>query len=204
MDSRDLLNQPKLKTRKVILFSSRKLEAALAGGRLTSRDKLSYLIVPAVAAALVGPAWLLTPRYTQNPPPQLIVIQLVCVVLGAMLVYKGIQRCYRTNKRIDGRLFFERYVLLTLPPSVVTVIAFFVLNFAIPVVALGPLKDQPQVKTWYPAAQYALGPLWVMVLYWLANRSFVRFGRLLTAAEPELSGDTDDAPPPVPSWTSRD
>jgi hypothetical protein len=195
----DLLNVPKPKPRKLILLSSRKLEAALAGERLTSRDKLRYLIVPAVATALFGPAWLLSPRYSENPPPLLNLISMACSVLSAVLVYKGIERCYRTNRRIDGRSFFERYVLLSLPPSVVTGCIFLVLMLAVPVVALGPMKDYPHVQKWYPAAQYALGPLCVMALYWLANRSFIRYGRLLEFREQTTSDDIENPPPPLPS-----
>lgn len=133
--------------------------------------------------ALGRSAWILGPRYAGDPPAKLGLISVACYVLAAELVYRGIQRCYRTNCHIDGRSFFERCVLLTLPPSVVTVCTLLAMTLAVLVVALGTLRDDPHVQESYPGVLYAFGPLGVAAFYWLANHSFIRFGKLLQAEE---------------------
>lgn len=163
----------------MILWSSRKLEQALASGQLDSWTKVKYLLVPVVLGALSGPFYVFRPVYGQKAPPIVSIFFFISAVLSAFLVYWGIRACFRVNRKIDGNMFFERFAVLTIPVLIKVAVFFFFFSFIL-VVAVGFLKDRVSAMyLWIPIIISALSPITIYALYSMLRNSFERFGRLL-------------------------
>lgn len=162
------------------LWSSDLLEAELARGQLSEREKIKYLLLPMLFTALIGGplAWI-APRYGLRPPRFDFLVAVLNGILTVAVTLYGIRKAYRINKQIDGRYFIERYVVLVLPVSIrfsVAMIPLFVLLIAgLHMLDLrfygGMLRILPLYRLAFPLAM-----LW---LYHLLASSFSRFGQHL-------------------------
>ncbi len=171
----------------MIVWSSRKLEDALAQNQLDSWTKAKYLIVPAIIGTLLGgPIYLIRPVYGEKAPVQDSLWILFFSIITAFLTYYGIKKFYKTNKELDDSGFFERMVILSLPIFLKILIISIVLSISLIRAAL--LMQIPQ---WFPRPGILvsiLTPIMTFVFYRLLNNSLSRFGRLLNGEElPKLS-----------------
>jgi hypothetical protein len=104
-----------VKSPRMILWSSRELEQALAGGELDAWSKVKYLMVPAVLGSLSVPFYVLRPVYGTRAPALNSLFSLLFAILTAYLVCWGLKRCFIANNKIDGKAFFERVAILVVP-----------------------------------------------------------------------------------------
>ncbi len=173
------------KPRDLFLLSSRKLERALAGGKLRPWAKVKYLILPAVLAALSSQTYILRPRYGTEAPTLNQYVFMLCAALSAYLTYWGIKRCFETNRAIDAHAFFERFAVLFVPPLIKIMLVTLALSMVI-FRAANALREQVPIlfeRVWILIA--ALGPLATFAMYLLLNNSFRRLGEIIKKEEPE-------------------
>jgi hypothetical protein len=171
----------------VILWSSRKLEQALAKGQLDSWTKVKYLIVPMVIGALSGPFFLFRPVYGQKPPAINNLFSFVFAVIAAFIAYWGIKTCFKINNNIDGKDFFERLAVLTLP-ILIRIISFYIPSIIILSAIIGNLKDRvPIMFQRAPIIYSAFGPIITYMMYSMLMNSLKRLGQLLEREKPEGS-----------------
>lgn len=170
----------------MILLSSRKLERVLGGGKLDAGEKLKYLMFPTVLGAVLGSVlFTVRPHYGQRIPTLTKDAYVVCGFLSAYLVYRGIKRCFETNRAIDSKAFFERFAVLLVPPMLQVGIASVVLSLVVGFGAFALRERVPHVFDRALIASAAFGPLAVFVMYSLLNRSFRRLGKIVDAGESE-------------------
>ncbi len=170
----------------MIIWSSRKLEEALAQGKLSNWTRVKYLIIPAVVGAFSGPVYLIRPRYGPRTQPFNALCACVCGILTAYLVYTGIRKCYRTNKQIDGKSFFERFVVLTVPVFVRVMVVAFTLSMTFLYATALTAERFPILanRASIVLVLTVFGPIVTYVLYALINRSFIRFRQVIQKQEP--------------------
>ena len=171
----------------MIWFSSKKLEKALSEGVLSDWEKAKYLVLMAVLSALSGSAYLPRPIYGRRLPAEIRAFYLAFGVIGMLVVYFGIKRCFNTNQKIDAERFFERMACLSVPVSAKMVVfclpAFLVVLWA--AVLLGRSHSEPHEETTNElvVALGCLGPVLLYLYYWMLNRSFARLGALLRGGQ---------------------
>jgi len=162
----------------MILWSSRKLEQALVGGRLDPWTKVKYLLVPIILGALAGPIYIFRPVYGQRPPLINSLFSFIFAVLSAFIAYWGIKICFSINNKIDGNRFFERLAVLTVPVLIKVAVFFFFFSFIL-VVVFSYLKVRaPILFQWTHIIISVLGPIVTYTMYSMIRNSFERFGRL--------------------------
>jgi hypothetical protein len=163
----------------MILWSSRKLEHALAVGQLDPWTKVKYLLVPVVMGIFSGPFYILRPVYGQKPPPIYSLVSFICAVLSAFIAYWGIKICFSINNKIDGNRFFERLAVLTVPVLIKVAVFFFSFSLIF-VVVFSSLKDRvSSLFQWTYIIISALNPIVTYTMYSMIRNSFERFGRLV-------------------------
>jgi len=155
-----------------MIFTSRKLEAALASGEVSGWDAARYYFVPMILGSVIAtPCWLLRPRFSFHPKSVVILTQYGLQILSAVLVYRGIKKCFRTNHQIDGQDFISRMVILCFPVFIKVVVLSIVVSLTLLQLAM---RLVPAVHPQIFAA--ALGPLMTFVTFSWINRSLNRFG----------------------------
>ena len=165
------------------LWSSEILEAELARGQLSDREKVKYLLLPLLLGGIIGgPLALFAPRYGVRPPRYDSLMALANGILMVWATFYGMRKTYRANRQIDGRNFIERYTILVLPVNV----RFFVVMIPLLVVLSVSLRILGRDLAGGPASLYPfqrlIFPLATLVFYRLLARSFIRFGRHLHRA----------------------
>lgn len=165
------------------LWSSEILEAELARGQLSEREKVKYLLLPLLLAGFIGgPLALLAPRYGVRPPRFDSLVALVNGILMVWATFYGMKKTYRANQQIDGRHFIERYTVLVLPVNVrflvVMIPLLVVLSVSLRVLGRGLAGGPDSLHPFYRL----IFPLATLVFYHLLTRSFIRFGRHLRRA----------------------
>lgn len=164
----------------MIIFSSRKLESALAEKRLTSWQKAKYIIVPAVFFILIGgPLYVLRPIYGTRQPLFLTICWCISSILSALLTYRGIKMCFHANEAGDGKDFLARLAILTLPVAAKYTVLFIPFTLCLLIILRMMSKIYPWVKEQPVLVFYGVIPLAVYVYYVLIRRSFNRFAALL-------------------------
>lgn len=169
----------------MILWSSQKLEEALARGELSSWTKVKYLILPAILSSLSWPFYLISPSYGNKPPIFNRLIMLVFSVLTAYITYRGIKSCFQTNEGIDGKLFFERFAVLFVPSFVRIMVATF-LGSILLLAIIGHNRERfPFLFQGVSIIFAAFGPIITYALYAMIRNSFQRLGKLLERKIPK-------------------
>ena len=160
------------------LWSSKILELELAGGQLSEREKVKYLLLPALFTVFIGgPLALIAPRYGLHPPRYDALVALINGLLMVAVTFFGIRKAYRINQRIDGLDFIERFTVLALPVNIRFTVAALPLLIVLIVVfhrldsrLLGGLhRIFPLYRLVFPVAT-----LW---FYQMLSASFSRFGQ---------------------------
>ena len=166
----------------MILWSSTRLEQALASGQLDSWTKVKYLIVPAIVGSFAVPFYVFHPVYGQKAPALNALFSLIFGIVTAYLYYWGIKRCFIANSSIDGEAFFERLIVLGVP-VLLRIIAVVAPLTIVLLIILGNIKDRfPMV--WYRAGILfsAFAPITTFATYVMLTNSIRRFGRFVLAA----------------------
>jgi hypothetical protein len=170
----------------MIIWSSQKLERAFAQGKLTPWSKVKYLILPAVISSLFGPAYVIKPRYGSRPPGFNMLFSLFFAVLTAYLTYRGIRGCLRQNDQIDGKAFFERFVVLGVPPMFRLAAIIIPLSVGMMII-FAQFPQYPVLRVRGPIAVAALSPLATYAFYAMLRNSIRRFGEMKKTEELEGS-----------------
>lgn len=162
------------------LWSSELLEAELASGQVSEREKVKYLLLPMLLTTLAGgPVYLITPNYGPHQPPLTWLTSAASAILVTLVTFYGMRHVYRTNKKIDGLHFIERYAILSLPVHVRFVALMLpltvLLGFAFYAFKKSHAGVADRFATWFGL----LFPLVVAWLYRMIAASFTRFGRRL-------------------------
>jgi hypothetical protein len=168
----------------VILWSSRKVEQALAQGRLDSWTKVKYLLIPTVLGALSGPFYILRPVYGQKPPSDYTYFSLISSIITACVTYWGIKTCFRVNSSIDGRNFFERFAVLSLP-ILIRVMTVAITCGIVLLLFIGHPKNRDPIFLERVGITFAVAhPIIAYIVYSMLINSFERLGRWLERETP--------------------
>ena len=164
----------------MIWISSRKLEYALAEEKLNSWAKVKYLILPAILGVLSGgPFYIIRPHYGVRIPNIDMLALVIYGIISAFLAYSGIKECFYTNKSFDDKDFFERFIILSVPPlfQVAALTIILTLTFAI---AISKLREEiPFLFKHASMFSSLLGPVVTYIYYLLIRNSIIRFGELI-------------------------
>ena len=167
----------------MILWSSRKLEKALAEERFSEWEKAKYYLWPAIWGALAGgPMFLLRPYYGSKPNHHGIFILVGCMLM-ALVTYYGIRLGYRENQNIDGKSFIERYTILSLPVVVRFVVWLIPVMVVFLFVFAGLTRSAPEVRKLTGPILRFVFPVITFWLYCQIARSVRRFGDHLKLKE---------------------
>ncbi len=170
------------------LWSSELLEAELANGQVSEREKIKYLLLPMLLAGLAGgPLGRFAPRYGERPSGIDSALALLTSILMVWAILYGMRHLYRANRQIDGLHFIERYTVLSLPASV----RFFAGMIPLLIVLVGILRA---LGRYFDGSSDSLLPFYrlifpvaTLVFYRILARSFSRFGRHLRRAQRSAS-----------------
>lgn len=165
------------------LWSSELLEVELARGQVSEREKVKYLLLPMLLTALAGgPAYLITPNYGTRQPPLALLTSAIGGILVAIVTFYGIRHVYRTNKKIDGLHFVERYIVLSLPVHVRFAALMLPLTLVLGFVFYAVKRNHHGVADHFATWFGLLFPLLLVWLYRMIAASFERFGWQLRRA----------------------
>ncbi len=164
----------------MILFSSRKLEIAIAEGKLPSWQKAKYIIIPTV---LSGPfAWssyVIRPIFGKKPPTLNTLISIFISILTMFIIYYGIKSCFKVNQKIDDQNFIERFCILLLPVLFKLIVIFLPISMILTGIAYAITRHDPLLSQRVPILFSVFGPLFILIYYSLLKRSFKRLGELI-------------------------
>jgi hypothetical protein len=163
----------------MILWSSRELERALAGGALDAWTKVKYLMVPAVLGSLSVPFYVFRPIYGTRAPALNTLFSLIFVLVTVYIVYRGLKRCFTANNEIDGKAFFERMAILAIPIMIRIIAVSIPASIAL-LIIVGRFKDQvPMLSRVTPIIFSSFGPIITFATYVMLVNSIRRLGKLL-------------------------
>ena len=165
------------------LWSCETLEAELARGQVSEREKVKYLLLPMLLTALGGgPIYLVTPNFGPQHPPLTLLISFLSAVLVAVVTFYGLRHVYRTNQKIDGRGVLERYVVLSLPVHVRFIALLLPVTIALALVFHALKPRFPGAADFFATWFSLLFPGFMIWLYRMIAASFRRFGHQLQIA----------------------
>ena len=148
-----------------MILRPRRLADALAAGRLSERDKLSYLLVwPVVGTAA---------EYYRASVQSWSQPQMAFVAAAVLISILGLLVCFRANVQGDNRSFLERYVCLSVPIGAVTYAVFFGGYYAMGLVGLLGGWVEPDASNWNADLMGAVSSVAAMGLFFLWMRSAI-------------------------------
>jgi hypothetical protein len=173
----------------MIIWSSKKLEQALAKGELDAWTKVKYLIIPAILATILsGPFYVIRPIYGQKAPALNNLFTLIFAIVMSYLTYWGIRKCFRENCQIDEKMFFERFAVLSVPVLVRLIAIFTPVTIIFMTLLYGFIKNRfPDSLDRVAIGASALGPIITYVMYQMLSASFRRLGKLIGTEKEKLS-----------------
>jgi len=162
------------------LWSSTLLENELAEGKLSEWEKVKYLLLPLILGSLSGgPLHFLTPRYGPKQPSYEFLSCLFGGVLLAIATFYGIRQGYRSNQKIDGQYFIERFTVLSVPIFIRFAVFFTPAVFILICIVIMLDRVFPGIKGYI---SHILRIIFPFILYWMylmISHSFERFGEQL-------------------------
>ena len=124
-----------------MIFSN--LEEAIAGNKLSQREKTKYLVFAVLICSVAYPFELAMPGFGKPAASSSWDTTWLRVTAANMIVaFLGIKRCYRTNEAIDNNEFIERFILLNFPMTIKLVLIVFPVSLAGVVIVMA-LKSPP-------------------------------------------------------------
>ncbi len=176
----------------MILFSSNKLEHALAAGSLSSWDKAKYLIFIILLYSFSGPIYVLTPSFGPKPPMWHSLLSLVSTTLVIGLTYVGAKKCYLTNKATDDIDFSGRFAALFVPMTFKFIAAMLPIMVIGAIIAFSTSSDKELRMNVFVYFLYSMIPIGTYLFYNFLNRSFKRLGILINEIKiPNNAIETD-------------
>jgi hypothetical protein len=171
----------------MIWLSSKKLEHALVEKKLDAWAKVKYLILPAVIGVICsGPLYIIRPYYGKRIPNANLLSLVICGIISAFLVYRGIKQCFYANKKIDDKDFFERFAILGVPPLFQAALLGMILFFVI-FIPISKLREEiPFLYKHNYMFFPLLSPIVTYILYFLIKNSFIRLGKLMEEKKKKL------------------
>lgn len=164
----------------MILFSSNKLEKAIADDSLDSWTKAKYMILVIAMYSLKNSFYWFAPSFGPETPLPYYAAAFASWLLGIVITFHGGKKCFKTNETSDGKNYVERLAVLYVPLTFrfIPIFFFFLAIMAFIVACLLPIDKETQ----YLLFPYLLLPL-TLFLIWLffvlLNRSFERLGELI-------------------------
>ncbi|MDL5048087.1 hypothetical protein QQ054_18895 [Oscillatoria amoena NRMC-F 0135] len=149
-------------------FSQIKLEKALARGEISQWGKALYLIIPMTIGSLT-PFTSYFSKWGPEETPFIGIITLVCILLSAIFTYFGLKQCFKANQLADGKSFIERFTILVFPIMVKLIIAAIAF-YAIILLSTG------DNRVFGTTILILFGPTITWLMFFLCERSFLRFG----------------------------
>lgn len=153
----------------MIIFSPAKLEREISSGALTTWEKVKYLFLATVVAAVSGPVYWLAPVIKPRDYNTISLIQNLSAIIGLFITYYGIKKCYNTNTEKED--FIELFICLRVPWTVL----FTVILVPTSLVLIYSLKrifnDNPDIP--YLVISIS-APLVIYTYYHFLNGSFQR------------------------------
>ena len=163
----------------MILFSSNKLERALAADSLTSWEKAKYIIFIIILYSFSGPIQVLAPSFGSKPSIGQLLTSSICGILVIIFTYFGAKKCYQTNKRIDDTDFVGRFAALYMPMSFKLIaISLIAMGITAMIIYSGAFDKQTGIDG-FVYFLYIMGPVGTYLFYIYLNRSFRRLGLLI-------------------------
>ena len=164
----------------MIIFSSRKLEQAIAQDSLPNWEKAKYAILPAIISMLlIGPTYIVRPLYGAKPPFLNSIITFLFNVVAAFIIFYGIRKCFRTNEETDRKEFLARYAILSVPVLIKFLLIFIPITFVLIIIIDAMSGTNQETFKGFPVSISILSTLLVYLYYCLLNRSFARLRELI-------------------------
>ena len=167
----------------MILWSSEELEQALASGQLDSWTKVKYIMIPTVLGSLSTPFYVLRPVYGERAPVIQDLFSFAFNIAAACITYWGLKRCFIANNEIDGKAFFERAAVLSVP-IFIRIVVFTILGSMALLLALSQLKKHFPVQFRGVSILFAVfNPIIAYAMFAMLTNSIRRFGSLIKVRE---------------------
>ena len=163
----------------MIILSSRKLEKAIASNKLSQWNKVKYLILPAVLGAFSGPQYIIQPYFGERIPAFDGLVQSIAAILSAYFTYRGIKMCFQENEQIDGKMFFERFALLGVPPFFRAMVIFLPISIILWNVVRIYQAQVPFLYNHFVIVSSVFGPAITYSIFYMTKNSFSRLGQLI-------------------------
>jgi len=163
----------------MIVFSSIKLEQALAASSLPSWEKAKYIIFIIILYSLSGPLYVLTPSFGAKPPIWHSLTSLVSTILVILFTYFGAKKCYQTNKGIDDTDFVGRFAALYMPMTFKLIAIMLLAMVLAALIIYSSAFDKGTRKNSFVYFIDITGPVSTYLFYIYLNRSFRRLGILI-------------------------
>ena len=164
----------------MIIFSSIKLEKALADQKVTRWQKAKYIMIPAIFISMASPlSAFFRPSFQDEPSTIYSVLQLLVMIISIFITYFGIKACFEVNENIDKRNFIERFCILLVPVSF-RMLLFFILCFIAFMIILLFTAAIPEINKHVPLLFLPFGPIYLFMYFSLLKKSFLSFSNLLT------------------------
>lgn len=162
----------------MILFSSNRLERALAGNTLNSWEKAKYIIFVIIFYGFSGPIYVITPSFGPKPPLGNSLATFVSAILTIIFTFFGAKKCFLTNKANDDSDFAGRFAALFIPMTFkfFAISAIVMAISAILVSLVSP--DKEMNKRFFVYFLHSMAPIGTYLFYLFLNRSFKRLGVL--------------------------
>ena len=135
-----------------------------------------------LSALAGGPIYLITPNFGPQPPWPELLLAFLSAMLVAIVTFYGIRQVYRTNQKIDGREFIERYGVLSLPVHMRFIALLLPATLVLALVFHAIKSRFPDAANGYTNGFRLLFPVFMIWLYRMIAASFARFGRQLQLA----------------------
>jgi hypothetical protein len=165
----------------MILFSSTKLEKALADNKITNWQKAKYIIIPAVVfAPIASIVNFVSPRFNERPPGIHFLIELLFTIITMVITYFGIRYCFKINEIIDRQDFIMRFSILLLPVTFKVIFIFLPLSLIVTGIIDYIAKQHLNLLNKFFLIFLALMPIVTLIYFSLLVRSFRRLDALLT------------------------
>lgn len=163
----------------MILFSSTKLERAIADGALTSWEKAKYIIFIIILHTLSGPIYVLTPSFGPKPPIWQLLASFTSSIFIILFTFFGAKKSYQTNKTIDDTDFVGRFTALYMPMTLKFIAIGLTVMAAVALSVYAGSSDKETRSNLFVCFLYLMGPVGTYLFYIFLNKSFERLGILI-------------------------
>jgi hypothetical protein len=174
---------------RMVIWSPQKLEQQIANEELTPWEKTRYLILALVVGAASGPMFWIAPTVKAQNLESTALIQVLATLLGLLITFRGIKRCYETNNIKPE--FINRFICIRIPWDIRFGIILAPLSLIIIYTAN---KFFPLWNDLAYIIIYICSPLITFIYYKLLNRSFDRILNMQSRPSSKLDQSAVNTP----------